>query len=86
MRWMGWPFRSGGDLASPDQLGSLLTGAGEPDLWFLDSLVACAGKVVARGGDREGSLAHGHCPLVPGYLWVLSLVSGSVRAVPTAGH
>ena len=45
------PFRW--DLASPDQLGSLLAGAGEPDLWFLDSLVACAGKVVARGGDGD---------------------------------
>jgi hypothetical protein len=45
------PFRW--DLVSPDQLGSLLTGAGEPDLWFLDSLVACAGKVVARGGDGD---------------------------------
>ncbi len=45
------PFRW--DLASPDQLGSLLTGTGEPDLWFVDSLVACAGKVVARGGDGD---------------------------------
>lgn len=41
------------DLASPDQLGSLLAGAGEPDLWFLDSLVGCAGKVVARSGDGD---------------------------------
>ncbi len=45
------PFRW--DLASPDQLGSLLRGVGEPDLWFVDSLVACAGKVVARGGDGD---------------------------------
>lgn len=45
------PFRW--DLASPGQLGSLLTGAGEPDLWFVDALVACAGKVVARGGDGD---------------------------------
>lgn len=45
------PFRW--DLVSPDQLGSLLAGGGEPDLWFLDSLVECAGKVVARGGDGD---------------------------------
>jgi len=45
------PFRW--DLVSPDQLGSLLAGAGEPDLWFLDSLVECAGKVAARGGDGD---------------------------------
>lgn len=45
------PFRW--DLVSPDQLGLLLAGAGEPDLWFLDSLVACAGKVVARGSDGD---------------------------------
>lgn len=45
------PFRW--DLVSPDQLGSLLAGAGEPDLWFLDSLVACAGKVLARSGDGD---------------------------------
>jgi hypothetical protein len=45
------PFRW--DLASPDRLGSLLTGVDEPDLWFVDSLVACAGKVVTRGGDGD---------------------------------
>ncbi len=45
------PFRW--DLVSPDQLGSLLEGAGEPDLWFLDSLVACAAKVLARAGDGD---------------------------------
>lgn len=48
---MAVPFRW--DLVSADQLGSLLAGAGEPDLWFLDSLVACVGKVVARGGDGD---------------------------------
>ena len=48
---MAVPFRW--DLVSPDQLGFLVAGAGEPDLWFLDSLVACAGKVVARGGDGD---------------------------------
>ncbi len=45
------PFRW--DLVSPDQLGSLLAGTGEPDLWFIDSLVACAGKVLARSGDGD---------------------------------
>jgi hypothetical protein len=45
------PFRW--DLVSRDQLGSLLAGADEPDLWFLDSLVACTGKVLARGGDGD---------------------------------
>ena len=48
---MAVPFRW--DLVSPDQLGSLLAGVGEPDLWFLDSLVTCAGKVLARGGDGD---------------------------------
>lgn len=43
------PFRW--DLVTPDQLGSLLDGTGEPDLWFLDELVACAGKVLGRGGN-----------------------------------
>jgi hypothetical protein len=42
------PFRW--DLVSPAQLGSLLAGTSEPDLWFLDELVGSAGKVVARGG------------------------------------
>ena len=45
------PFRW--DLVTPDQLGSLLDGVEEPDLWFLDDLVACAGKVLARGGDAR---------------------------------
>lgn len=45
------PFRW--DLVTPDQLGSLLDGVDEPDLWFLDELVACAGKVLARGGDAR---------------------------------
>ena len=45
------PFRW--DLVTPDQLGSLLAGTSDPDLWFLDDLVECAGKVLARcgGGD-----------------------------------
>jgi hypothetical protein len=43
------PFRW--DLIAPDQLGSLLAGTGSPDLWFLDELVACAGKVLARSGN-----------------------------------
>jgi len=45
------PFRW--DLVTPDQLGSLLDDVDEPDLWFLDELVACAGKVLARGGDAR---------------------------------
>jgi hypothetical protein len=45
------PFRW--DLVTPDQLGSLLVGTSDPDLWFLDDLVECADKVLARcgGGD-----------------------------------
>lgn len=45
------PFRW--DLIAPDQLGSLLAGTAAPDLWFLDALVECAGKVVARSGDGD---------------------------------
>ncbi|MET7420083.1 hypothetical protein [Dactylosporangium sp. NPDC005555] len=45
------PFRW--DLVTPDQLGSLLDGVDAPDLWFLDELVACTGKVVARGGNGD---------------------------------
>jgi hypothetical protein len=45
------PFRW--DLVSPDQLGSMLDGVGLPDLWFLDDLVGCAGKVLARSGGSD---------------------------------
>lgn len=45
------PFRW--DLVRPDQLGSLLAGTASPDLWFLDDLVACAGKVLARSGNGD---------------------------------
>lgn len=45
------PFRW--DMISPDQLGSLLACATEPDLWFLDDLVDAAGKVLARGGNGD---------------------------------
>lgn len=45
------PFRW--DLIAPDQLGSLLVGTASPDLWFLDELVACAGKVLARSGNGD---------------------------------
>lgn len=34
-----------------DQLGTLLDDVSQPELWFLDELVACAGKVLARGGN-----------------------------------
>lgn len=45
------PFRW--DLVQRDQLGTLLDGCEEPSLWYLPSLVTCAGKVLARcsGGD-----------------------------------
>lgn len=45
------PFRW--DLITPDQLGSLLHGTTEPDLWFLPHLVACTGKVLARSGNGD---------------------------------
>ncbi|OHV62773.1 hypothetical protein [Pseudofrankia sp. BMG5.37] len=48
---MAGPFRW--DLVTPDQLGSLLAGVAAPDLWFLDALVGCAGKVVARSGGGD---------------------------------
>lgn len=41
------------DLVTPDQLGSMLRGNGRPNLWFLNELVACAGKVVARSGHGD---------------------------------
>src|SRR3954468_2146306 len=47
----GVPFRW--DLVTPAQLGSLLDDAAPPDLWFLDDLVACAGKVLARNGNGD---------------------------------
>jgi hypothetical protein len=43
------PFRR--DLISADQLGTLLSGTTAPDLWFLDDLLACTGKVLARSAD-----------------------------------
>jgi hypothetical protein len=45
------PFRW--DLVRPDQLGTLLDGTSEPDLWFLQDLVVCAAKVLARCADGE---------------------------------
>jgi hypothetical protein len=45
------PFRW--DLVTPDRLGSLLDGTVQPSLWFLEELVDCAGKVVARGGNGD---------------------------------
>lgn len=45
------PFRW--DLVTPAQLGGLLDGVPEPSLWFLDDLVACTGKVVARSGNGD---------------------------------
>jgi hypothetical protein len=45
------PFRW--DLITPDQFGMLLDGVDRPQLWFVDDLVACAGKVVARSGNGD---------------------------------
>jgi hypothetical protein len=45
------PFRW--NLVRRDQLGSLLDGVAEPDLWFLDELAECAAKVLARAGDAD---------------------------------
>ena len=45
------PFRW--NLVTPDELGSLLAGTRTPDLWFVDDLVACAGKVLARSGNGD---------------------------------
>jgi hypothetical protein len=45
------PFRW--DLITPDQLGTLLGDTTAPDLWFLDDLVGCAGKVLARSGNGD---------------------------------
>ncbi|MEU5261716.1 hypothetical protein [Amycolatopsis sp. NPDC021455] len=45
------PFRW--DLVRPDHLGTLLDGVPEPGLWFLDELIDCAAKVLARSGDGE---------------------------------
>jgi hypothetical protein len=47
----GVPFRW--DLVTPERLGSLLSGTPAPDLWFLDDLVACAAKVLARSGNGD---------------------------------
>ncbi|HEY2674771.1 MAG TPA: hypothetical protein VGJ07_30930 [Rugosimonospora sp.] len=47
----GAPFRW--DLITPDHLGSLLAGTAEPDLWYLDDLARCAGKVLARSGNGD---------------------------------
>lgn len=41
------------DLVRPDQLGSLLDGTSEPDLWFLDELVDCAAKILARSANGK---------------------------------
>lgn len=48
---MNMPFRW--DLVAPDQLGSLLDGIATPDLWYLDDLAECTGKVLARSGNGD---------------------------------
>jgi hypothetical protein len=45
------PFRW--DLVRGDQLGTLLERVEPPDLWFVDELVECAAKVVARSADGD---------------------------------
>ncbi|MGN9779424.1 hypothetical protein ACTMS0_27260 [Micromonospora sp. H33] len=45
------PFRW--DLVTPDQLGSMLAGTPEPELWFVDDLAECSGKVLARSGNGD---------------------------------
>ncbi|MEV6412907.1 hypothetical protein [Kribbella sp. NPDC051718] len=45
------PFRW--DLVRPDQLGSMLDDVPEVNLDYLDELIACAGKVLARCGDGD---------------------------------
>jgi hypothetical protein len=45
------PFRW--DLITPDQFGTLIDGTEPPTLWFVDDLIDCAGKVLARSGDGD---------------------------------
>ena len=45
------PFRW--DLVTPDQLGSMLAGTTKPDLWFIDDLVQCTGKALARSANGD---------------------------------
>jgi hypothetical protein len=45
------PFRW--DLVTPDQLGTLLAGTAPPSLWFLDALVTCTGRILARSGGGD---------------------------------
>jgi hypothetical protein len=45
------PFRW--DLGRRAQLGSLLDDSAPPDLWFLDELVVCAARVLARSGGGD---------------------------------
>jgi hypothetical protein len=46
-----FPFRW--DLVNPDQLGSMLAGVDEPNLWFMQDLVKCAATVLARSGNGD---------------------------------
>ncbi|HKN55145.1 MAG TPA: hypothetical protein VJX66_21805 [Amycolatopsis sp.] len=48
MNTVNRPYRW--DLVRPDQLGTLLEGTEVPELWFLDALIECAAKVLARSG------------------------------------
>ncbi|MDX3663552.1 hypothetical protein PV646_40230 [Streptomyces sp. ID05-26A] len=41
------------DLVTPDQLGSMLDDVEAPEVWYLDDLAECAGKVLARSGNGD---------------------------------
>lgn len=41
------------DLLSADHLGTLIADLPEPDLWYLDDLVTCTGRILARSADGD---------------------------------
>jgi len=72
------PFRW--DLVTPDQLGSLLDGATEPELWFLDELVVCAARVLGRCGGGQLHFVGRSADSV------FDLLSGALAATSWAGR
>ncbi|WP_394617489.1 hypothetical protein JNUCC0626_49255 [Lentzea sp. JNUCC 0626] len=48
---MNMPLRW--DLVTPDQLGTMLDDVETPEIWYLDELAECAGKVLARSGNGD---------------------------------
>ncbi|GLY50946.1 hypothetical protein [Lentzea sp. NBRC 102530] len=48
---MNMPLRW--DLVTPDQLGTMLDDVETPEVWYLDALAECAGKVLARSGNGD---------------------------------